>query len=88
MNVKKIPQRKCVGCMLMKEKNELIRIVRNLDEDFVIDKTGKMNGRGAYLCKSKDCLKLAQKRKAFERSFKAAIPKEVYEKLAEVLDDG
>lgn len=84
---KKIPMRKCVGCQEMKNKRELIRILKTSDEEFLLDATGKKNGRGAYLCFSKECLEKAIKCKGLERSFKQSIPKEVYEKLEKELDE-
>lgn len=78
---RKVPMRKCVGCGEMKPKKELMRVLRTEENEFVLDITGKKNGRGAYLCLSKDCFDKAVKSKGFERSFKQAIPKEVYERL-------
>jgi len=79
---KKIPLRKCNGCQEMKDKRELIRIVRSDDSDeFFIDRTGKKNGRGAYICPHADCLKLAMKHKGLERSFKRKLPAGIYESL-------
>ena len=78
--------RKCVGCGEMKSKREMIRVLKTSDEEFVLDATGKKNGRGAYVCSSKECLSLAIKNKGLERSFKQAIPKEVYDKLEKELD--
>ena len=78
--------RKCVGCGEMKSKKEMMRVLKTTDEEFVLDATGKKNGRGAYLCFSKDCFDKAVKSKGLERSFKQAIPKEVYEKLAKEMD--
>ena len=66
--------RKCVGCGEMKPKKELIRVLRTEENEFVLDTTGKKNGRGAYLCMSKDCFEKAVKSKGLERSFKQAIP--------------
>jgi len=83
---KKVPMRKCVGCGEMKSKKEMIRVLKTTDEVFVLDATGKKNGRGAYICSSKECLEQAIKNKGLERSFKQAIPKEVYEKLAKELE--
>ena len=70
---KKVPMRKCVGCGEMKPKKELIRILRTEEEEFVIDTTGKKNGRGAYLCPQKACFEQAVKNRGLERSFKQAI---------------
>ena len=83
---KKVPMRKCVGCGEMKNKTAMIRVLKTADEDFVLDATGKKNGRGAYLCFSKDCLDKAIKTKGLERSFKQSIPKEIYEKLEKEMD--
>ena len=83
---KKIPMRKCVGCGEMKPKKELMRILRTEENEFVVDATGKKNGRGAYLCRSTECFRMAVKNKGLERSFKQAIPPEVYEKLEKEMD--
>ena len=85
-NVRKVPMRKCVGCGEMKSKKEMMRVLKTTDEEFVLDATGKKNGRGAYLCFSKECFEKAVKSKGLERSFKQAIPKEVYEKLAKEME--
>ena len=84
-NVRKIPMRKCVGCGEMKSKRDMIRVLKTVDDEFVLDTTGKKNGRGAYLCFSKECFDRAVKGKGLERSFKQPIPKEVYEKLEKEL---
>ena len=73
--------RKCVGCQEMKNKKEMIRVIRTPEQKFLLDETGKKNGRGAYICPSGNCLKLAAKNKGLERSFRQAIPAEVYEML-------
>ena len=85
-NVRKIPMRKCVGCGEMKGKKEMMRVLKTPEEEFVLDTTGKKNGRGAYLCFSKECFLKAVKGKGLERSFKQPIPKEVYEKLEKEMD--
>ncbi len=87
MNNKKIPMRKCVGCGEMKPKKELIRVLRTTEEEFVLDTTGKKNGRGAYICKSKQCFLKAVKNKGLERSFKQAIPENVYSRLEKEMDE-
>lgn len=87
MNNRKIPMRKCVGCGEMKPKKELIRALRTAEEEFVLDATGKKNGRGAYLCCSKECFQKAVKSKGLERSFKQAIPAEVYERLEKEMNE-
>ncbi len=81
--VKKIPMRQCIGCGEMKSKKELLRILKTAEDEITLDATGRKNGRGAYLCFSKDCLEKAIKKKGLERSFKMKIPKEVYERLGE-----
>ena len=73
--------RKCIGCGEMKPKKELIRVLRTEENEFVLDTTGKKNGRGAYLCMSKDCFEKAVKSKGLERSFKQEMPTEVYHRL-------
>ena len=72
---KKIPMRQCVGCQEMKNKKEMIRVIRTSEGEFLL------NGRGAYICPNQECLKKAVKSKGLERSFKQAIPQEVYESL-------
>ncbi len=79
--------RKCVGCGEMKSKKEMIRVIRTQDNEFVLDATGKKNGRGAYVCNTKECLQLAIKNKGLERSFKTSIPQEVYSRLQEELNN-
>ena len=79
--MKKVPMRKCVGCQEMKSKKEMIRVIRTQEGEFLLDATGKKNGRGAYICPDMECLSKAIKNKGLERSFKQSIPKEVYETL-------
>lgn len=78
---KKIPLRQCVGCNEMKSKKEMLRVLKTTEEEVILDTTGKMNGRGAYLCKNAECLKKAIKHKGLERSLKMEIAKGVYERL-------
>ena len=79
---KKIPQRTCTGCRESKEKKELIRIVRDKEGNVFVDVTGRQNGRGAYICKSTECLEKAIKNKGLERTLKiSSIDSEVYERL-------
>lgn len=84
---KKLPMRQCVGCGEMKPKKELIRVLKTAENEIIIDKTGKKNGRGAYLCISKECLQKARKNKGLERSFKMSIPNEVYDSLEKEFDE-
>lgn len=81
MSMKKVPLRQCIGCGEMKSKKEMIRVIKTAEDEIMLDATGRGNGRGAYLCPSMECLKKAVKGKGLERSFKMAIPKEVYETL-------
>ncbi|MGL6174218.1 MAG: RNase P modulator RnpM [Cellulosilyticaceae bacterium] len=81
MKTRKIPLRKCTGCNEMKDKRELIRVVRNNEGEFSLDFTGKKPGRGAYICKDIECLNKAEKNKGLERSFKMAVDKEIYNDL-------
>ena len=78
---KKVPMRKCVGCGEMKNKKEMMRVLKTAENEIVLDTTGRKNGRGAYLCFCKECLQKAAKNRGLERSLKIAIPKEVYENL-------
>lgn len=78
---KKEPLRRCLGCMEMKNKSQLIRVVKNKDGDISLDRTGKALGRGAYLCEDPNCFAAARKAKRFEREFKGSIPDEIYEKV-------
>ena len=84
---KKLPLRQCVGCSERKGKKELTRVIKTPEGEIMIDATGKQNGRGAYICKSTDCLKKAEKNKGLERSLKVQIPKEIYEKLTKELEN-
>lgn len=84
--VRKIPMRKCIGCQEMKNKKEMMRILRTTDNEVVLDTTGKKNGRGAYICFSGECFGKAVKSKALERSLKMSIPQEVYESLKKEID--
>ena len=86
MSMKKIPQRQCIGCGEMKGKKEMIRVIKTAAGEILLDATGRKNGRGAYLCPSEECLKKAIKNKGLERSFKMAIPKEVYESLEKEME--
>lgn len=70
----------------MKSKKEMIRVIRTSEGEFLLDVTGRKNGRGAYLCPNSDCLAKAVKNKGLERSFKQAIPKEVYEALEKEME--
>ena len=84
---KKIPLRQCVGCGEMKSKKEMMRVLKTPEDEIVLDLTGKKNGRGAYLCISKECLQKARKNKGLERSFKMSIPNEVYDSLEKEYDE-
>ena len=83
--MKKIPQRTCLGCGETKPKQELIRIVRQNDGSIFVDKTGKANGRGAYICNNIECLEKAIKSKRLDKNFKIEINNEIYESLRGVI---
>ena len=85
--MKKMPQRTCMGCNVKKDKNEFIRIVKNKDGQINIDKTGKMPGRGAYLCDNVECLEKAIKTKRIDRVFETKVDEDIYEKLRGVMID-
>ncbi|MEW6182538.1 MAG: YlxR family protein [Bacillota bacterium] len=82
---RKIPQRLCVGCREMKPKRELIRIVRTPEERIAVDPTGKMPGRGVYICPSERCLKEAIKGKRIGRALERALPEETVKAIREEL---
>ena len=83
---KKIPLRQCVGCGEMKGKKDMIRVLRTAEDQICLDATGKKNGRGAYICRDRECLKKAAKNKGLELSFKMSIPASVYSMLEEEFD--
>lgn len=83
--MKKLPQRTCIGCNEIKNKKDLIRIVKNKESQISIDKTGKANGRGAYICDNIECLEKAIKSKKLERTFETKIDNEIYESLRGVM---
>ena len=79
--IKRIPQRKCIGCGVSKNKSDLIRVVRSPDNEISIDLKGKKSGRGAYICKDEDCLKKAVKAKRFDRNLEVKITDDILESL-------
>lgn len=87
MKVKKIPQRMCTGCMTMKSKKELIRVVKSKDGEVSIDLVGKKPGRGAYICKSIECLEKSVKSRRIERNLETKISDELFQKLREEISD-
>lgn len=87
MTTKKTPMRMCTGCREMKPKKELIRIVKTVDGEIALDTTGRLNGRGAYVCKNKECLAKVRKSNALSRAFETDVSGEIYNKLEMELDD-
>lgn len=83
---KKIPMRKCVGCQEMKSKREMIRVLKTENEGILLDATGKKNGRGAYICRSSECLEKAVKNHGIERSLKTGIVPEIYDSLKKEIE--
>ena len=86
--LKKIPQRTCMGCNEKKNKSELIRIVKNKENQIFIDKTGKQEGRGTYICNDPECLEKAIKNKKIERVFEMKISDEIIENLRKMINGG
>ena len=78
---RKIPQRKCIVCGSLKDKEDLLRIVKNKEEGILIDESGKLNGRGAYVCKDESCIKGLKKSNKLNQAFKMKIDDEIYEEL-------
>lgn len=87
MQTRKVPLRKCTGCSEMKPKKELVRVVKNKEDEVFLDLTGKKAGRGAYVCKSLECLKKARKIRGLERVLSCKIPDEVYDQMEKELAD-
>ena len=87
MSVKKIPLRQCIGCGEMKSKKQINTLIKTAEGEILLDATGRKNGRGAYLCPSMECFKKAVKGRGLERSFKMAIPREVYETLEKEMEE-
>ena len=85
--MKKLPQRTCMGCNSKKDKNELIRIVKNSENEIFVDISGKQNGRGAYICNNSNCLEKLIKSKRLEKVFEMKISDEIYVKLRGVIFD-
>ena len=83
----KVPMRQCTGCREMKNKKEMMRVLKTGEGEILLDKTGKKNGRGAYLCFSRECLDKAIKNHGLERSLKTEIPQEVYERLEKEFEE-
>ncbi len=83
---KKIPLRKCTGCQEMKNKKEMIRILRTSEGEIVLDATGRKNGRGAYVCRSMECFEKAVRNKGIERSLKVKVPEETYGDLKKEIE--
>lgn len=88
MKTKKVPMRMCAGCGEMFDKRALVRAVKSQDGEISLDLTGKKAGRGAYVCKNLNCLKLARKKRAFERSFSMRIEDAVYDAMEEEIENG
>ena len=87
MKPKKIPLRMCLGCSEMKPKKELVRVVKATEGEISVDKTGKKNGRGAYICNNPECLKKAQKTRRLEKAFSCQISADIYDALEKEMND-
>ena len=83
---KKIPQRQCMGCRERKNKRDMLRVVRGTDGEVSLDFSGKLNGRGAYVCPDPECLKKARKTRALERCLEVASPEEVYDRMEKEME--
>lgn len=84
---KKLPQRMCIVCRNMFDKKQLIRIVKNKGGQFFVDTTGKLAGRGAYVCKNKDCLERIKKSKMLNKTFKCEVPQNIYDEVLKYADN-
>ena len=83
---KKIPQRQCMGCRERKNKRDMIRVVRQTDGTVSLDFSGKLNGRGAYVCPDPECLQKCRKTRSLDRCLEVTIPEEVYERLTREME--
>ena len=88
MKTRKIPMRMCVGCREMKEKRELLRIVKNAEGQISFDRVGKAPGRGAYICRSEECLTKAVRQRQLERALETKIDEAVFQQLMEEIHAG
>lgn len=86
--MKQLPQRTCIACNTKKDKKELIRIVKNKENEIKIDKTGKQDGRGTYICNNIECLEKAKKARRIEKALKVEIPEDIFENLKNIIDGG
>ncbi len=82
---KKIPRRRCVGCGNSFDQSTLCRIRKISKDEYVIDKDNSMTGRSAYVCKNDECIKLARKKRGFDRAFRTSVPISVYDLVEEDL---
>lgn len=85
--MKKLPQRTCVGCGMQKDKKDLIRIVKNKQGEISLDKTGKLPGRGAYICDNAECLEKLIKSKRLEKNFEMKIKDTIYDELRKMIKE-
>ncbi len=85
MQQKKVPMRTCIACRQEKEKREMLRIVRNSEGTIALDFSGKLQGRGAYLCKDPECVKKLKRQKLLNKSFSCFVPDEIYQRIEEEL---
>ncbi len=85
---KKVSLRQCVGCAEMKDKKEMMRVLKSAEGPVFLDMSGRKNGRGAYLCRNRECLAKARKNRGLERSLKMRIPDEIYENLEKEFEEG
>ncbi|WOC32230.1 MULTISPECIES: RNase P modulator RnpM [Caproicibacterium] len=86
MHQKKVPLRMCTGCGEMKPKKELVRVVRSPEGEISLDLTGRKPGRGAYVCRSTECLRRARKARRFEKAFSCQIPEDVYDRMEKEME--
>ena len=86
MMTKPIEQRSCVGCRAVRPKSEMIRCVRSPSGEVSIDRSGKAQGRGAYICPSRECLAKAKKKRQFNRAFKTAVDESIYDELDRLIE--
>ena len=85
--MKKLPQRTCIGCGMQKDKKDLIRIVKNKQGEILLDRTGRLPGRGAYICDNTECLEKLVRSKRLEKNFEMKIDDAIYEELRKTIKE-
>lgn len=84
MTIRKVPMRTCVACRTNRPKRELVRVVRTVEGSLIVDRRGKVSGRGAYLCPESACVELAIKQHKLERALERPLTEELLQQLQQL----